>query len=101
MKGEVQIQTSLRNNITFLQKAYCTPPFKVGNITEDKKNNVLRLMLMSSSPGILDGDHYRITVDVGENNALVLSSQSYQRLFAMQKGASQEIKVTIGNGGVQ
>jgi urease accessory protein len=98
MISELHIQTALRNNITFLEKAYCTTPFKIANITEDKKNNTLRLMLMSSSPGILDGDEYNIKIEVANNCSLHLQTQSYQRLFNMKAGATQKTEIYLEQG---
>lgn len=98
MIAELHIQAALRNNITFLEKAYFTTPFKLANITEDKKHNSLRLMLMSSSPGILDGDEYNIKIDVAQDCSLHLQTQSYQRLFNMKVGALQNMEVTLKEG---
>lgn len=98
MIAELHIQTALRNNITFLEKAYHTTPFKIANITEDKKNNTLRLMLMSSSPGILDGDEYQIKIDVAQDSSLHLQTQSYQRLYNMKIGAEQNMEVHLQQG---
>ena len=96
--AELHIQAALRNNLTFLEKAYHTTPFKIANITEDKKHNTLRLMLMSSSPGILDGDEYKIKINVANNCSLHLQTQSYQRLFNMKVGASQNMEVHLQEG---
>ncbi len=98
MIAEMQIQTALRGNITFLQKDYCTMPFKLANITEDKNDKTLRLMLMSSSPGILDGDEYKMKIKVEKDCSLHLQTQSYQRLFNMKDGASQNIEVHLESG---
>ncbi len=98
MIAELHIQTALRNNITFLKKAYCTTPFKIANITEDKKHKTLNLMLMSSSPGILDGDEYEIKIEVEKDCALNLQTQSYQRLFNMKDGALQNMEVHLQDG---
>ena len=60
MKARLHIQTAVRNGITCLKQSFYTPPFKVANITEDKQAGPLHLMLMCSSPGILDGDDYQL-----------------------------------------
>jgi urease accessory protein len=96
MTGHVYIQTALKTNRTFLKKSFFTAPFKVADITENKKSETLRLMLMSSSPGILDGDDYHIKIELVERSSLELETQSYQRLFAMEKGASQNMEVHLG-----
>jgi len=90
--SHLHIQTAERNGITYLKQSYCTPPFKVANITEDKQAGPLHLMLMCSSPGILDGDDYRLKFNIEENAHLHLHTQSYQRLFNMKQGAKQKQK---------
>jgi urease accessory protein len=68
------------------------------NITEDKQGKDLHLMLMSSSPGILDEDEYELRVDVVENGSLQLHTQAYQRLFNMVTGAKQTMEVHLQQG---
>lgn len=95
MKAILEIETAKRGQVTVLKNSYVTPPFKVANITEDKKSAVLHLMLMSSSPGILDGDVYSMRIVLEENCLLQLHTQSYQRLFNMKTGASQNLEVHL------
>ena len=98
MTSTLHIQTALVDNKTMLKRGYCTTPFKIANITEDKNGKTLQLMLMSSSPGILDGDAYHIKIDLGENSSLQLFTQSYQRLFQMCRGASQQMDIHLEVG---
>ena len=97
MQSSVAIRVGVRDGISYLASSYFTPPFKVANITEDK-TGPLHLMLMCSSPGVLDGDRQTIRVEVGENGRLELYTQSYQRLFQMKAGASQTMEVRLGVG---
>jgi len=85
----------MKNGKTILKDSYCTQPFKLANITEDKKDHWLHLMLMSSSPGILDNDQYKINIDLEENCRVQLTTQSYQHIFQMKAGAKQEIQVIL------
>jgi urease accessory protein len=98
MTATLHIQTAWANDVTYLKKSYCTTPFKVANITENKKDPTLRLMLMSSSPGILDGDEYQIKIELDENCSLQLHTQSYQRLFNMKRQAIQEMEISLAKG---
>lgn len=98
MISEVRIATGVRNRHTYLKSCYCTRPFKVANIREDRLDPELRLMMMSSSPGMLDNDHYQLNIYVAENSSLVLKTQAYQRLFSMQQGARQEMSVVLAPG---
>ncbi len=95
MIATIHIQTAVRDHSTYLKNAYFTTPFKVANITEDKTSRRLQLMLMSSSPGILDGDQYQFTIELEEGCSLQLHTQSYQRLFTMKQGASQAMEVFL------
>lgn len=95
MTASLHIQASARDGITYLKQGYFSPPLKIANITEDKKAPCLHLMLMSSSPGILDDDDYQIKIEVDQNCSLQLHTQSYQRLFNMKTGAAQNIEVFL------
>jgi len=98
MNSTVQIHITSRNGISHLASAYFTPPFKIANVTEDKSDPTLHLMLMSSSPGILDGDEQTLKLTLDADTRLQLHTQSYQRLFTMRTGATQTIQVDIGPG---
>jgi urease accessory protein len=95
MNARLHIETVTQGGISYLKQNYYTPPFKAVNITEDKKGGVLHVMLMSSSPGILDGDDYHLKIEIAGNSHLQLHTQSYQRLFNMKKGASQNMEVVV------
>lgn len=98
MNAELYIQVAARNKCSYLKKAFFTTPLKVMNITEDKICNPLHLMLMSSSPGILDGDRYAINIEVAEGASLQLHTQAYQRLFNMKQEAVQQMKLLLHEG---
>ncbi len=98
MNAQLHIQVANRNGCSYLKKSFFTTPFKVMNITEDKTGKQLHLMLMSSSPGILDGDEYDIKIEVEQNCSLQLHTQAYQRLFNMKYGASQQMNAHLGDG---
>jgi urease accessory protein len=96
MNAKIQIQTHFSNGITHLGTTYFTSPFKVANITENKQSNWLQLMIMNSSPGILDGDDYEFLIEIDKGSCLHLHSQSYQRLFQMKTGAFQHSVIRLG-----
>jgi urease accessory protein len=98
MIAKLHIALIFKNGITCMKENYCTPPFKVVNITEDKSSPQLQLMLMNSSPGILDEDDYEQKIELAENSSLQLHTQSYQRLFNMKKGARQLMEVQLHKG---
>ena len=95
MHSQLKISTQWKNEKTVLQDCFFTPPFKVANVTENKSETTLKLMLMSSSPGILDGDDYQIHVELAAKTKLHLSTQAFQRIFTMQNGAKQETNIIL------
>src|SRR5215207_11190836 len=98
MIAKLQVQVALCNNKTILKNAFYSQPFKLADITEDRSGKTLRLMMMSSSPGILDGDEYNIKIELEEDCLVQLETQSYQRLFNMKKGASQVLEIKMAKG---
>lgn len=98
MKAELLITTALRYAKTILKDCFYTSPFKVINITEDRRAPTLHLMLMNASPGVLDGDCYTMQLNVAAGCSLQLHTQSYQRLFQMKGAASQRFDVNLAAG---
>ncbi|MGO4294940.1 urease accessory protein UreD [Chitinophaga sp. RAB17] len=98
MISELKILTGKRDAGTYLKECYCTRPFKIANVREERSDPVLRLMMMSSSPGMLDKDHYQLDITVAAGTALHLQTQAYQRLFNMETGARQEMTVRLQTG---
>ncbi|MEO6219309.1 MAG: urease accessory protein UreD, partial [Ginsengibacter sp.] len=88
-----------KNDRTFLRYCFCKQPFKLADITENKSGDLLRLMITSSSPGILDNDKYFIQVEIEEYAKVCLTTQGYQRIFTMANKASQCMKVEVRNNG--
>ena len=102
MITQLTIETILRNNKTILVDSFATSPLKIANITENKQAALLELMLMSSSPGILNGDEYQLKISVGSHCSLRLKTQSFQRLFNMHegidtKGATQKFEIIVAD----
>jgi len=95
MISRVSIASIEINGITQLKSVFFNTPFKVVDIREDKKKPLLELILMSSSPGILDEDQLYFEYTLGKNSQLEITTQSFQRLFMMGKSAFQETKVIV------
>lgn len=98
MKAELNIEVIRRDGISLLKTAFCTQPFKIADITENKCGGLLELVIMNSSPGTLDGDEYQLSISLEEGSALHLQTQAYQRLFTMKRNASQKMRVIMGKG---
>ena len=101
MKSCLYIDISLREHRSILKSVYATTPYKLADITENKKGGALELMIMSNSPGILDGDEHELRVNLQAGTFVNLHTQSYQRLFNMKQSASLALTVcgsTIDQG---
>lgn len=89
------LKTGLREQ-TILKDVYFTPPFNLVEVRENKKNHLLEMMVMSSSPGLLNDDFYDISIEVIDGSSLNLQTQSYQRVHVSEKGTHQNMRVSVG-----
>jgi len=96
----LDIKIAHREGKSYLKDAYATQPFRIVPVGQYQKDNAAYLMIMSSSPGLLDGDDHRIQVDIAPGSKLQLQTQAYQRLFHMKGHSSQTMEVNIGENGV-
>jgi len=93
--NRLNFTVGFKNQRTFLKSVFCTPPFRLVDISEDKKNPTAYLMIMSSSPGVLDHDFHDLTFNLETDSRTVLLNQSYQRLFEMKHGARQKLDIVL------
>ncbi len=77
----LHIIARFKNERTFLGHCFYKQPFKLANITEDKAGEWLRLMITSSSPGILDNDNYAIKMELEEYAKVHLTTQRLSAHF--------------------
>ena len=96
MKGRLQLRTAFRSGSTVVADLYYAPPYKLVQVS--KPGVLLHLVLMCASPGILDGDNYEMEVDVAEGTRVYWTTPSFQRLFAMKKGARHQMQVRVRKG---
>lgn len=96
----LNITIGFKSGRSYLKDAFFTPPFRVADVSERRSDPSHYLMIQSSSPGILDRDHYQISVETEPNSRLQLQSQSYQRLFKMERGARQNMTIDLRSGSV-
>lgn len=95
MDSKLNIVTGCRDGKSYMKDVFVSPPFRVVPVGQLKKDGGAYLMLTSSSPGILSGDHYYMDILVEKNARLQLLSQSYQRLFNMDGQATQNFTVKM------
>ena len=96
MIHKLEISAAVKHGRTILKDCFFTQPFRVANISEDKKDSRLYLVVMSSSPGLLNEDEYAININVAPGADLMLQSQAYQRVFKMNGSARIHQQIDIG-----
>lgn len=89
------LKTGLREQ-TILKDVFFTPPFNLVEVRENSNNPLLEVMVMSSSPGILNDDFYDIKIEVIDGSSLNLQTQSYQRIYVSEKGTNQNMAILVG-----
>ncbi|WP_292011138.1 urease accessory protein UreD [Chryseobacterium sp.] len=95
MDSRLHITAGYKEGSSYVKDLFVSLPFRVVSVGQRKSDNKLYQMVMSSSPGILDGDHYQLDIDLEEGAALQLQSQSYQRLFNMEGEAVQQLNISL------
>jgi len=98
MIAALDITAARRDGRTYLKRSFWQPPFKIADVTEDRRRPTLHLMQMSASPGVLAGDHYQLGIRLEEGAAVHWHTQSYQRLFSMASAARQQVRVDLAPG---
>lgn len=98
MIASLDITAAWRDGRTYLKESFWQPPFKIADVTEDRRRPELHLMQMSASPGVLAGDHYQIGIRLEDRAAVHWHTQSYQRLFSMASPAQQQVRVELAPG---
>nr|ALA55566.1 urease accessory protein UreD [Myroides marinus] len=96
----LDIKIEQREGTSYLKDAYFTQPFRVVPVGQYKRDKAAYLMIMSSSPGLLDNDDHRITIELAEGTKLQLQTQAYQRLFHMQNKSTQSTVIKMDKGSV-
>ncbi|MCX2454243.1 urease accessory protein UreD [Pedobacter sp. PLR] len=98
MESAIKISVCVEDDNTVLKDSYYNMPYKVVPYGSQREHQHLELIIMSSSPGIMDEDHLKIDIEVGDQATLHLYSQSYNKLHPMKTGATQQTEVKVGEG---
>ncbi|MBO9640505.1 MAG: urease accessory protein UreD [Siphonobacter aquaeclarae] len=98
MQCRLHVTVGHKNGRSYARDIFAGKPFRAMPVGQYAADNALHLMLMSVSPGILDGDHYDVRFDLDAHARLRLEAQSYQRLYTMNTRATQEMTITLAPG---
>ena len=77
---------------TFIKDSFFTSPFKIMKPFAQDDGGIA-VFLQSASPGILEGDVQLHRIKVEQGASLEIRSQSFEKIFKMDKGKSAERKI--------
>ena len=94
--SKVKIKTLNKNGKTILDDVYFTSPFKVAPPFY-KSDDFVKVIIMSSSAGTMDGDIQEYDITLGDNTKMELTSQSFEKIHTMiEDEAKRECSIYIG-----
>lgn len=92
----LRISSIEKNNKTILDSIYFTAPFKIMSpfyVSDD----YIKVMLLSASAGIMEGDTQSIDIKVGDGTKVEVISQSYEKIHRMKGGkATRSSNISVG-----
>lgn len=89
--SELYIRVKTDNGLTCLEDYYFTAPLKIAKPFYDEKKGIMIMIIMSASAGIMEGDRYRIRLELGAGARLALYGQSYTRIHRMPEGRAGQV----------
>ncbi|MDY2957303.1 MAG: urease accessory protein UreD [Lachnospiraceae bacterium] len=99
--SELKIESEFRDGKTIVSDSFFTPPFKImlPLYQKDKLTNkeVMRLLLLMASPGIMEGDVQKFSFDIKENSDVEYFTQSYEKVHKMHDGyGTRDVFINMG-----
>ena len=99
--GELRLALSNRNNQTIVTESYSRVPLQIMKPIYDRKSGAVCFYLLSPTGGIVQGDDYRIQINLSESAHAVLTTQAATKVYAMPKGsARQQVDFYVGKNSV-
>ena len=85
--SKLNITAENKNGKTILRDVFFTAPYKIAKPFPEKDGG-LRIIVMTASAGILEGDEHLVKIDIGNNAKLTYHTQSYEKIHRMEKGSA-------------
>lgn len=84
------IKTKFEKNKSIIADSYFTAPFKIAKPFYEPDKKTANIILMSASAGVMEGDCYKINMDVGMDSAVSLQGQSFSKIHKMETGYARQ-----------
>lgn len=100
LNSKIKISCERQGDKTLLVDSYFDIPYKLTHYGSIQATDHLEMIMMCSSPGIMDGDILTLDIDCKEGSELKFHTQSYNKIHPMpkQKGAKQYCNFNIEKG---
>lgn len=94
MNTELKLKIDQLNGRSEMTDSYFTSPLKLG--VPRRENDVLKIIMMSSSPGLLQGDTFNYDIVCGEGTKAMITEQSYSKIFDTGAGrACKDVMIRL------
>lgn len=87
-RSELFLSTILQGEEAVLDEVQFTAPFKIMEPFREEKD-YLKVMILSASPGIMEGDIQEQHIHVGRGTKLEVCSQSFEKIHRMKNGCAR------------
>ena len=98
MKSRLDISLHFKNEKTVIKDCFFEQPYKIIAVPKLAGQELLEIIVMCASPGILSGDELFFNLNLEENCQLKISTQAYQRLFTSELGMFQTLNFRVDKG---
>lgn len=78
--SQMRIETKFKDNKTYMSDVFYTPPLKLTRPFKQADGG-LYIIMMSSSPGIMDGDVQDFEFNIDDNSNTHITSQTYEKIY--------------------
>lgn len=96
--SKVKLCAGVHKGQTYLKQREFTAPFKI--MEPFCHGDVLDVMILSASAGIMEGDDQEFSIEVEEDAVLEVQSQSYEKIHRMETGeARRTTEITVADRG--
>lgn len=100
LNSKINLSCKRENEKTVLGESYFDIPYKLTHYGSLQATDHLEMIMMCSSPGIMDGDILTLNIHCEANTEMKFHTQSYNKIHPMpkKKGAKQNCSFDIEKG---
>lgn len=97
-EGELRLSFARRGERTILAEQYSRPPLQVMRAIPDAAG-ILCVYLLSPTGGVVQGDRYRIDLEIGDEARALFTTQSATKIYRMPEGCAEQVTtINVGRG---